>query len=514
MSVFGRLLTKGNELVPRQVFASFSFLVLLAFFLNNFWLGDDGFITFRTAHNWVNGYGLRWNSVERVQTYTNTLWLFYITPLYLLTTDIYISALLGSLAAFVALVLILYRNSSSDLAFAIIMLLMVSSKSFLEYTSSGLENVLSFALLSAYFFTYSRLASGLTRVESAGFPKGSWMVSLLFAALFLNRMDSILLVLIPQLILAYHLVRSWRRVGMRPLLQNACAVLPIVLWLLFSLVYYGFFFPNTFYAKTTFAIDSVRWKWVLGYYKYALYMDPLLLVLPAIALALSVSRRGRKYLPFGTGVLLYNAYIIQVGGDFMGGRWLTLPYIISICILAAWWDFGTLTRFKYRDLAVAGLVFVAAYSLQNRLMRYNPFVAQQGGMPVLNTDLFNGVVDERLTLGQFTRITKCLNGPCFMVHPLYLMGYALRAEGESGRIPSGGAMGLLGFAAGPGVRIIDRQGLCDPLLARMEGQPIAPGHVFRQVPDGYDVPGEVISDPVLRDYNERLQIVTRGDLWT
>jgi len=40
------------------------------------WLCDDAFITFRTADNFIHGYGLTWNVAERVQTYTHPLWLF------------------------------------------------------------------------------------------------------------------------------------------------------------------------------------------------------------------------------------------------------------------------------------------------------------------------------------------------------------------------------------------------------------------------------------------------------
>ena len=34
------------------------------------WLTEDAFITFRTVDNFINGYGLTWNTGERVQAYT------------------------------------------------------------------------------------------------------------------------------------------------------------------------------------------------------------------------------------------------------------------------------------------------------------------------------------------------------------------------------------------------------------------------------------------------------------
>ena len=38
------------------------------------WLSDDAFISFRYAHNVVDGHGLVFNSGEYVEGYTNLLW--------------------------------------------------------------------------------------------------------------------------------------------------------------------------------------------------------------------------------------------------------------------------------------------------------------------------------------------------------------------------------------------------------------------------------------------------------
>ena len=39
------------------------------------WISDDAFITLRTIDNMLEGYGPRWNVIERVQTYTHPLWM-------------------------------------------------------------------------------------------------------------------------------------------------------------------------------------------------------------------------------------------------------------------------------------------------------------------------------------------------------------------------------------------------------------------------------------------------------
>ncbi len=47
--------------------------------LQNTWLHEDAFITYRSVDNLINGYGPTWNITERVQTYTHPLWFFVVS---------------------------------------------------------------------------------------------------------------------------------------------------------------------------------------------------------------------------------------------------------------------------------------------------------------------------------------------------------------------------------------------------------------------------------------------------
>src|SRR6187549_2265414 len=65
-----------------------SLLVLFTYvFLANSWTGDDAQITFRTVWNFLHGYGLTYNPDERVQAYTDPLWMLAITAAHLLTGE-------------------------------------------------------------------------------------------------------------------------------------------------------------------------------------------------------------------------------------------------------------------------------------------------------------------------------------------------------------------------------------------------------------------------------------------
>ena len=67
-----------NRIIPLRFRAGPTFVVILflAFavvLVTSAWLCDDAYITFRTVENTVEGFGPRWNVIERVQTYTHPL---------------------------------------------------------------------------------------------------------------------------------------------------------------------------------------------------------------------------------------------------------------------------------------------------------------------------------------------------------------------------------------------------------------------------------------------------------
>src|SRR5687768_1854279 len=110
------------------------------------WVCDDAFITFRTVDNLLNGYGLRWNVSERVQSFTHPLWmLLYVVP-YAATGEPYVTGIWLSIAvsllAFTAALSI-----ARDLWIAIVgAVLLMSSRAFVDYSTSGLENPLTHLL--------------------------------------------------------------------------------------------------------------------------------------------------------------------------------------------------------------------------------------------------------------------------------------------------------------------------------------------------------------------------------
>src|SRR6476646_1769428 len=77
-------------------------LLLLAVFtfgaVRSAWVTEDAYIAYRTADNFVHGYGLRWNRNERVQTYTCPLYLLVFSGIYAVTGEVYYTGIYLGLA--------------------------------------------------------------------------------------------------------------------------------------------------------------------------------------------------------------------------------------------------------------------------------------------------------------------------------------------------------------------------------------------------------------------------------
>ena len=81
-------------MIFKRIPASNSLLLLeclgmLWVFIQNAWVSDDAYITFRSVANIVHGHGPTWNTSERVLVWTHPLWLGIMSALYFLTRDVF-----------------------------------------------------------------------------------------------------------------------------------------------------------------------------------------------------------------------------------------------------------------------------------------------------------------------------------------------------------------------------------------------------------------------------------------
>jgi arabinofuranosyltransferase len=106
-------------------------------------VADDAFTTLRTVRNVVEGYGPRWNEHERVQTFTHPLWMLLVSAVVFVTREAYFTTLAVSIGCSLAAVTLLLRRARSAGTLLVCAMLLVSSRAFVDYSTSGLENPLT-----------------------------------------------------------------------------------------------------------------------------------------------------------------------------------------------------------------------------------------------------------------------------------------------------------------------------------------------------------------------------------
>lgn len=462
----------------------------------NAWLSDDSYITLRTLDNFVHGYGLRWNIDERVQAYTHPLWLLVLAVPYFLTRDPYYTTLAVSLAVSVAAVALAVRYAGGATWTGVaVAALCVCSKAFVDYSTSGLENPLTHVLLVLFLASYWRLGDCKRHVVR---------LSLLTSMVMLCRIDAGLLVLPALLVTALH------QRSRRTLTHLAVGFAPLAAWELFSLVYYGFPFPNTAYAKLGTGIHaSALALQGLRYLVDAWRLDHVTLPVIAAGLLVPAHREDGADWAVRAGIVAYLAYVVSIGGDFMSGRFLTAPFVVAFMRLARW--LTPLSGTTAVAAACAAVVAAAVSPCPTFLGNYN----YTWGEPTSRASADTGVNDERRIYWQATAL---FSPDRDRAEPQW--AHDGRLVSRSGaRVTRRGNVGMYGFYAGPGVHIVDAYALADPLLARLPPLPRwRVGHYQRLLPHGYVdtllTGRNVLIDPGVGEYYRHLSTIVRGPLWT
>ena len=387
---------------------------------------DDAFITMRYARHLVEGSGAVFNTGERVEGYTNFLWMGILAAAHALgLSQPLVAVELGAacVLAVVLFVMVVEWPGLDRETGVVAGLLLACCGPFVFWGTSGLETGLftALVLVSIWLFLRGRSQPSHGRLD--------WILSLTVALATLTRPEGVLLWLL--LLVARMIDR-----GGRPRSSDLGLCLPYLLiigtHLCWRWTYYGQLLPNSYHAKVGHQIDEI----VMGLRYLGEWLVAYWVLLP---LALGARRRAAA----GTTVLLactvvlFTAAIVWVGGDNFPMLRFFAPMMPLLCLLAA----AGVLRLPSRRLRALSLVGVCA------LLAVPSCCGRQFGRATHDT----------LDVQAWSELGRWLDDHL--------------TEGQSVALNPVGAVGYFCHH-----RIVDMLGINDAAIARSEPRPGPPGH--------------------------------------
>ena len=404
------------------------------------WGLDDAYISYRYAENLVHGEGLVFNHGERVEGYSNFLYVLAVAPAFWVTDRdgvYFFSVLLNIFCALGALLLFndhIRRSLGARAALAGSLLFALCLPQWAA-AASGLETCLVLLISMAIWVCVERVVANPTRGNTL-------TLAVLTVLSLLARVDGFL---IPGIAILYLFLK--RRI--RPAVVCALALVAAQgLYELCRLAYYGALLPTSYYVKVAGPILARLSYAGVEFSNIAILegLLPSLLILLLLAIE-SLHRLYRRLpefvCPFRFEILfgpLWIAYWFYIGGDHFWDRFLVILFPLGIFALLSCYE-----RIPNPQMGVYGLVLLAALQVMSPCLTDPRF------------DFRSKAFDSWIETGKFL------------------------GEKYPGRTLAVAALGKMPFFSG--LYAHDMMGLADPVIAH------------RPVANGLFAPGHLKFDP-------------------
>lgn len=484
------------------------------------WNSDDAFHAYVMARNLVEGNGFVYNVGYRVTATTCPLFTLIVALGYAIFGHMsFVGIAFGVAFSTMAAYIVIFRFSPKLLNAILSVGIMLGSYCFMSYTTAGLENSLLFflgALFLDFFFSHNEMKS-----------IGLLYLAVLLSLIALTRMDAVLL-FIPAICIGY-ILKTKEKWGVR-ILCGILGLLPFIAWEVFSVIYYGYPFPNTMYIKLNTGLAKVDYiKKGFDFLYQSSMMDVLLVLIPIVFIIYSILKKDRDAILLSIGIVLYDIYVISIGGDFMLGRHLTVQFFLALIgllylgnkylfINTSQKNQLTLSQLLLR-LCVIGLICGSCVRPIVKEYLYDSTWNDEG----------TGVADEKYHYYHYSGLIPYTYDLIVNHNNLHIeMAQGeidaideARAKGDVGNY-SWGVSGMTAFyEMDKGTMYLtDRYGLMDPLLSHlpaMKHEFWRVGHMVRQDPNGYPesiAAGEnLIQSGALHEFYDKVLIITTGEVW-
>ncbi len=481
------------------LYYTLALLILLIYTQGFFWV-DDSRIIFQVVENLYQGFGPVYTQGDRFQAHSSPLWVYYLFFFRVFTSDYSHITLLSSALPLISVIL-WFRFKYYSHSFFFLLVLFLSNVLF-SFWGSGLDNPLAYTLMTILIYAFSK-----EKVK---------LFIFISALLLVNRLDAAL----------YIVPLAFWFISKLSLKENIINFIkfgwPFYLHLIFSFVYYGSIFPTTYYAKIA-SISITMEERITTLAKYTLPiiahspLDVILILAPFLLFLIFQSKflksDKHKVLLGLTSCSLMLFYTFWVGFDQFNPRLWGVPLFFGLLLV---FDFFTpLLHQKTKESKIRASIPIAIALIITLTIAFNStylpinkikLMRQKDSLPILeyNSDL-NMFADIQVASSEL----RILNGKHKeKLERPEMSPHIVSMVSEAGTV----------LEIGSNVHLVDKNGLADPLMARIRStQPYyAPGHNYRPIPRGYPetlITGtNQIVNPALAAYYDRLKNVISGKI--
>jgi arabinofuranosyltransferase len=352
--------------------------IILYYYSKSFsFIQDDSFITYRYVKNFTDGNGLVFNIGERVEGYTCFLWVIVLAAVKKMGFEFIsasqalgiISSMLTLLFTYLISAKIFPKNKDTfyNISFSLVAVILLASNGSNAYWAvSGMETGLFGFLLTAGIFLYLKE----NKTPSVSIPYSS----LVFLLAAMTRPEGNLIfavTVLHKIIITLKSPVTGGESKIKLLLSKnnliwlSLYLVPAVIFMVWRYSYYGYLFPNTFYAKT--GSSWVYFKSGLDYFwEFAKSYGGYGVLITLTLVTLRSKERFYEYLYLVMILFAFFIYIIYVGGDVLRPNRFFVPILPVFYILVQEGLSEFLSAFDKKKAfaygGILGLVFAIGFS--------------------------------------------------------------------------------------------------------------------------------------------------------
>lgn len=339
-----------------------------------FFVVDDAFITFRYIDNYLNGYGLVFNANEKVEGYTNFLFLMISAALVSFGVEPLFAARIVSTLSLLAIAYMTVSYCAKTLTNNKVFLgavgtfILYSSVPLVTWTMGGLETLLLTAFLLAAVIKLLAYLEG-SQKKSDILKAGIWI-----GLACLTRLDAIVIGItagISIVAFCYKNNQSTQQLIKHTAIYAAIPAIFLFSHFLWRYGYYGEWLPNTFYSRLYGVDIGGRIQSGIDYIKLFILAPPYLLIVSCFLSLLLFKQKQQRFstLCLLSIIVVYVSYIIWAGGDWMPVFRLIVP-LIPILVIIILKGLDTLTLLSKQKNQIITILIICWFSFTQLFYNY------------------------------------------------------------------------------------------------------------------------------------------------